>query len=175
MGHEAILEIRPQFKDIGSHDEFLIDKWNKKLKNNDDIYIIGDLTFKSEKPISWYLSYMKGKKHLIVGNHDGQWMRQVDDMSEYFESVDYIKTMRFEKKQLTFCHYPMLEWPGSRYVESGTSFLIHGHIHGTSSGNVFEYIQKNLPHALNAGVDVNNFEPVTFEELKENNARWYNR
>ena len=36
-----------------------------------------------------------------------------------------------------------------------------------------DYILKNQPHAFNAGVDINGFEPVTFEELKENNRRWY--
>lgn len=30
-------------------------------------------------------------------------------------------------------------------------------------------------HALNAGVDINGFQPVTFEELKNNCAIWYDR
>lgn len=173
LGHESILTVRTQFHDIEEHDSFLIEKWNKRVKKNDEVYILGDLSFRAPHPISHYLSRMKGRKHLIVGNHDGHWMRRVEDMAEYFESVDYLKIMKFEKKQITLCHYPMLEWPGSRYVESGTSFLIHGHIHGETDSVVYDHIRKYQPHALNAGVDINDFQPVTFEELKENNKKWY--
>lgn len=175
LGHEHILSTRQAFQCIEEHDAALIEKWNKKVKKNDHVYILGDLSYRSPHPISYYLSQMNGKKHLIVGNHDGYWMRRVEDMSIYFESVDYLKTMKFEKKQITLCHYPMIEWPGSRYVESGTSFLIHGHIHATKDPVVYGYIKKYQPHALNAGIDINGFEPVTFEELKHNNTLWYER
>lgn len=94
---------------------------------------------------------------------------------ECFESVDYLKTIKFDKKRISLCHYHMLEWPGSRYVESESSYLIHGRIHGTTDSEVFRHIKQYQPHALNAGVDINGFEPVTFDELKENNNRWYER
>ena len=175
LGHNNVLRICPMFQDIDEHDEALINKWNKKVKNNDDVYILGDLSFRSPHHISYYLSRMKGKKHLVVGNHDRYWMRHVEDMNVYFESVDYLKTIKIEKKLITLCHYPMLEWPRSRYMQSETSYLIHGHIHRNNDTEVYRYIKNNLPHALNAGVDINGFEPVAFDELKENNARWYGR
>ena len=175
LGHKSVLSIRPQFFDINEHDELLIQKWNRKVKMKDEVYILGDLSFRAENPISFYLSRLKGRKHLIIGNHDGHWMRHINDMKDYFESVDYLRTIKFEKKQITLCHYPMLEWPGSRYVESGTSFLIHGHIHNETNSEVYDYIKKCQPHALNAGVDINGFEPVTFEELRKNNKIWYDR
>lgn len=175
LGHESILSMRTQFKDIDEHDNFLIKKWNKKVKRKDEVYILGDLCFRSKVCVSDYVSQMNGKKHLIVGNHDGHWMRKVNNMSEYFETVTHLKTMKFEKKQITLCHYPMLEWPGSRYIESETSFLIHGHVHGERDSVIFDYIKRYQPHAFNAGVDINDFEPVTFEELKENNRKWYNQ
>lgn len=173
LGHKNILLSRQQFPNIEEHDEFLIRQWNKKVHKNDNVYILGDLSFRSEQPISYYLSRMKGRKHLIVGNHDSYWMKQVDEMSAYFETIEFLKTMKYEKKQITLCHYPMLEFPGSRYVEQESSYLIHGHIHARKDENVYGYIKRNQPHALNAGVDINGFEPVTFEELKENNYCWY--
>ena len=175
FGHIYILPSRRKFQSIDEHDDTLITKWNAKVKKNDDVYILGDLSFRSIYHISYYLSRMKGKKHLIVGNHDKYWMRNVEDMNDYFESWDYLKTIKYQKKQITLCHYPMLEWPGSRYVEAKSSYLIHGHIHGMTDPEVYGYIKKYQPHALNAGVDINGFEPVSFEELQENNHRWYGR
>ena len=175
LGHARILASRPQFATLEEHDDALIENWNRKVTDKDEVYILGDISFRGEKHISEYLSRMKGRKHLIVGNHDGFWMRHVEDLTAYFDSVDYLKIMKFEKKQITLCHYPLMEWSGSRHVNSGNSFLIHGHIHNTPQKHLFEYMKAYLPHALNAGVDVNHFEPVTFEELKENNRQWYGR
>ena len=175
LGHENILLSRGKFRDIEEHNMYLIDKWNAKVQRNDHVHILGDLSYRSPQHISYYLSQMKGKKHLIVGNHDNYWMKHVEDIGKYFETVDYLKTIKFDKKQVTLCHYPMLEWPGSRYGEAGKSYLIHGHIHGRVDSEVYGHIVKYQPHALNAGVDINNFEPVTFEELKINCESWYAR
>ena len=175
LGHERALSDRPEFRDIREHDEFLIEQWNKKVTKKDEIYILGDLSFRSPHPIEHYLSRMNGRKHLIIGNHDGYWMHHVADLSEHFESVEHLKIIKFEKKRITLCHYPMLEWPGSRYVESGSSFLIHGHIHGDTHSPAYRHIRYFQPHALNAGVDVNHFQPVTFAELQENTRIWYHR
>ena len=175
LGHNNVLPSRPRFKDIDEHDQFLIDRWNDKVSKNDDVYILGDLSYRSPHNISYYITRMKGKKHLIVGNHDNYWMKHVENMSEYFDSVDYLKVIKFEKKQITLCHYPMLEWSGSRYVDSQSSYLIHGHIHGLRDEEIYGHIKKYQPHALNAGVDINDFQPVTFEELKLNCDIWYNR
>ena len=114
---------------------------------------------------------------MIVGNHDHQWMKGIGDLHGFFESVSDLEVIRVDKKQITLCHYPLLEWNGSRRAknqDTSISWHIHGHIHN-SRGSVFEYIRTNLPCALNAGVDINGFEPVTFEELLENNNRWRER
>ena len=60
----------------------------------------------------------------------------------------------------------MLEWAGNRYGETVLSYLIHGHVHGTIDSEVYDHIKKYHPHALIAGVDINGYEPVTYEELK---------
>ena len=48
------------------------------------------------------------------------------------------------------------------------SYMIHGHIHNNTQTEFYPLIaaQKNI---LNAGVDINGFQPVTFDELIENN------
>ena len=55
-------------------------------------------------------------------------------------------------------------------MEHRLGFLIHGHIHNRISSDYRQlYIRHN---ALNAGVDINGFAPVTFDELLENNLRF---
>lgn len=182
LGHKnALLSCNRPFQDVEEMNCRLIENWNKKVQDEDEVYILGDLSFRSDKHIGYYLNQMKGKKYLIQGNHDFGWQKNVEDLNAYFEKVTHMDVVNFmvggKKYLCTLTHYPMLEWNRSRYAqhqEDSTSWLIHGHIHN-SRGEIYEYIKQNQPCALNAGVDINGYEPVTFEELLRNNNIWYER
>lgn len=100
FGHNTVLKFdnRP-FKDIDEMDRVLIDNWNSRITKNDQVYILGDLALHNEKPYSWYLSQLKGQKHLIVGNHDRKLLKDSEAM-QYFVSVDYYLELTDEKKRL---------------------------------------------------------------------------
>ena len=46
--------------------------------------------------------------------------------------------------------------------------MIYGHIHNNTGGSYWPLLHQ-MDQALNAGVDVNRFMPVIFEEMVENN------
>ncbi len=170
LGHKNIIGLanRP-FSSVERMDELLLYNWNKKVKGNDTVYILGDLICKSDNP-ERYLSKLKGKKVLIVGNHDNGWLENIDRSN--FLKIEPLIEQSLENRMITMCHYPMLEWRASRKELSCTKlgYLIHGHIHQRFERRYLDLFLS--PNALNAGVDVNNFEPVTFSELEENNARF---
>lgn len=51
------------------------------------------------------------------------------------------------------------------------SYMIHGHIHNDTRADFWPLIASR-DNVLNAGVDINGFQPVTFDELLENNRRF---
>ena len=79
LGHAEIVGMskRP-FSSVEEMDEALIENWNSRVHKNDDVYILGDLIYKSARPPEEYLSRLRGKKHLIFGNHDLSWKEDVD-------------------------------------------------------------------------------------------------
>lgn len=162
FGHSAIIKLcdRP-FENLDEMDMFMVDMWNSKVSGNDTVYIIGDLFFKHKNPES-ILRQIKGKKKLIIGNHDGSWLNKVN-VSKYFVSVDSFKEVSDGKRNLVLCHYPLMSWKHEH-----KSYMVHGHIHNNTSAAYWPLI-KNNPHILNAGVDVNGFWPVTFDEMLINN------
>ncbi len=167
FGHANILKLsnRP-FQTIEEMDEALIANWNSRVKGNDTVYILGDLIHKSQEPEK-YLRRLKGKKVLIIGNHDKTWLKKIA-ATKYFTTVTPFLELNVLNKNITLCHYPMLEWNGSRKIGSKKlGYLIHGHVHNRVSETYLPLY--NTPNALNAGVDVNGFKPVTLEELIENN------
>ena len=70
------------------------------------------------------------------------------------------------KRSLTLCHYPMLSWKHAK-----RSYMIHGHIHNDTRADFWPLIAAR-ENVLNAGVDINSFKPVTFDELLENNRHF---
>ena len=165
FGHGNVIRFcgRP-FPSAGEMDEALIQNWNARVTGNDTVYILGDLFFRSADAEE-VLRRLKGKKRLIVGNHDSSWMTKFD-YSRYFLSVDKFLETSDGKRSLTLCHYPLLTWKHAQ-----RSYMIHGHIHNDTSADYWPLLaaRDNVP---NAGVDINAFRPVSFDELLENNRRF---
>ena len=162
FGHFNIIRLcsRP-FGTVEEMDEALLSKWNGKVKADDTVYILGDLFFRAAK-VEPILKTLNGRKHLIVGNHDHTWMKRVA-ASDYFASVQTLKEVEIDGRVLTLCHYPMLSYPQAR-----RGYMVYGHIHNNVRDDYWPLIARRS-RMLNAGADVNNFEPVTFDELVENN------
>lgn len=176
FGCKHILNDRKQFRDIEMMDSYIISRWNEEVDDSDEIYILGDLFDVSvDKFVNMsYLDKLNGRKHLIIGNHDLHWLDDID-IRKYFESIDWMKILEIDNKMITLCHFPMLEWIDShRNTGEGSSLLLYGHTHDTMPENVYDYLKESYPYALNVGVDINNFVPVTFEVCRKNNYCFFN-
>ncbi len=124
--------------------------------------ILGDMCYRSEYSPAWYLKQLKGKKHLIQGNHDGVLLKDSEAMG-CMDSVDKMLFVQDSGERIVLCHFPIAEWNG---FHKG-AYHIYGHIHNRKDG-VYQYM-RTLERALNAGCMLNGYEPVTFRELIENN------
>ena len=161
LGHANIIKLcqRP-FADVAEMNAALIANWNARITNGDTVYICGDLMFRSATDPELFLKSLRGKKHLILGNHDGSWTKKVP-LSQYFESIENLMIINNGKHKITLCHYPMMSFEGK--------YLIHGHIHNNQNDTYWPLLRM-MDNALNASVEINSYAPVTFEELVENNA-----
>ena len=166
MGHKNVLKFddRP-FQSVEEMNETLIVNWNKKVTDEDDVWILGDFCYRSEKDPSFYLKQLKGKKHLIIGNHDKVTVN-TDSALNYFDSVERLKHIKDREYNVILCHFPLADWN----AKHRGSYHVYGHIHNNKD-EVYEFM-KQQERALNAGCMINNYEPVTLEELLENNRRF---
>jgi len=167
FGHANIIKHcnRP-FDTVSEMDEYLLAEWNNRVTTNDTVYILGDRFFRNAVSASDYLCKLHGKKHLIKGNHDKDWMKKTN-LEKHFQSVSNMIEFSDGSHKITLCHYPLMTWNG---IAKG-SYHIHGHIHNNVDAAYFQLL-KSMPNALNAGVDINHFRPVTFAELVKNNQEF---
>lgn len=160
FGHSNVIRLnnRP-FKTVEEMNQFMINAWNSKVTDEDTVYILGDVSYRSEVDVVKLLKGLKGKKVLIVGNHDKKNLKN-PAFRKCFEEICDMKTIILNNVRVVMCHYPLAEWDGY-YREA---YHVHGHIHNNTGIRAYEIV-KSEPRALNAGVDIIGFAPATFEEL----------
>ena len=169
FGHANVIRYdHSPFADTEEMDHCLIRLWNSRVSKDDEVYIIGDFCYKAEKTPDWYLRQLKGHKHLIVGNHDKVTL-DCEAAAKYLESVDKMLHVSDGDKQICLCHYPLAEL----YKSGHGSWHIYGHIHG-STDETYQFI-KTRERALNAAACINNYTPVSINELIRNNEAFWNQ
>lgn len=166
LGHRRVIEMdsRP-FETIEQMDETIMARWNERVTEEDDVYIVGDFAYRNAYTASWYLRRLKGRKHLIIGNHDYNTLQDEKALA-CFASVEKMLRITDGDRTVLLCHYPIAEWYGKRYG----GYHVYGHLH-VRRDEVFEFMSR-FDRALNAGCMLNGYRPATLDELIENNLRF---
>ncbi|MEA4966056.1 MAG: metallophosphoesterase [Oscillospiraceae bacterium] len=151
------------FSGIAEMDEALVRNWNQTVGPEDTVYVVGDLGYNGGFVPCDILERLRGRLHLIRGNHDTPFA-DAPLLYRYFETVTDFNEIDDGGTHVLLCHYPIL------YTKRG--YMVHGHLHNARN-EIFETL-KRFPHVLNCGVDVNFYRPVTLQELIAHNRRYYN-
>ncbi len=167
FGHSNVIRFdnRP-FKSIQEMDKTIIDNWNSRVTDKDNVYILGDFSWYGEIDTLRILDMLNGHKILIKGNHDRispKIARKCDKICDYLE-------IRDEGEKVILSHYPMISWNG----KFRDSVHLYGHVHNTKEWDICEKIKKelkssqNLPiRMFNAGcmLDYMGYTPRTLAEI----------
>lgn len=163
LGHQNVISHsnRP-FASAQQMEEEIIKKWNRKVQPLDTVYMLGDITWGwNSNKIKEVLDRMNGIKYLIYGNHDKLGPHQKSNC--WVEIVPY-KEINIGDDFIIMSHYPIAEW---NCCWRG-SIHLYGHCHGKF--NLADFT-KLMPHGntkcMDIGVDTNNYEPYSWEEIKE--------
>jgi calcineurin-like phosphoesterase family protein len=172
------------FADLEEMHAHILERWNNKVTDGDDVYILGDLAMRgTHEDLEGYVSKLKGRKILIKGNHDdlsdSRYRRLCDYVCDYNEVTDKIGG---DSAKLVLSHYPILMWNGQRRG----SILLYGHVHNSNDEFVFqeslaqfnkevrENCSSGAPEmkAYNVGCMISymDYEPRSLEEIVERSS-----
>lgn len=154
-GHANIIKhSKRPFRDVAEMDEAMIRNWNAVVRPGDLVYHLGDFAFCEANRATWIASRLAGQKYLVFGNHDKHLRKDKAFLAQWIWARDYAE-IKVGDQKINLMHYAMLVWNGSHRG----AWQLFGHSHGSI---------KDDPHALrlDVGVDVWNFEPVSFENLR---------
>lgn len=128
--HKNIIQYcgRPYSDEYEMNDD-IVDKWNACVTDDDRVIVVGDLTaglFDRKDSLAEIITRLRGKKELVVGNHDHcskKWYRDAG-----FKSV----VNHFCESRMLFVHKPATEFNEKsvrlRAIHK-PGLVVHGHIH----------------------------------------------
>lgn len=146
FGHESILKhCKRPFSSVKEMDDFIITKWNEKVEKQDHIYILGDFAFNNHLK---YINALRGKKHLIIGNHDSM---NKECLNRFVSASDY-KQIKYGGRFFELTHCPMRSW--------NDCYRGNIHLFGHCHGRIKTY---NL--SFDVGIDTNGCDIYNMEEV----------
>lgn len=140
LSHKNIAKFRPFVKDAEDNTRFLVDLWNQRIKKQDVVYCLGDMSF--DKNGLDVLGNLKGRKILIRGNHCD--LVSIHDLTNVFEEV--YGMLKYKGMWLTHC-------PIHPDEIRGRKGNLYGHTHNHHIMKGWGPFKKLHPKYLNCCVD----------------------
>lgn len=151
FGHENILKFRDgktnelvrNFSDVHDMNEYMVDRWNKMVNDDDIVYHLGDVYFDRGHEV---LPRLKGRKRLILGNHDNA---KSPYLQQHFQKI--LMWRMFPEFNCLLTHVPVHE---STLFK--VQYNLHGHIHQNASPS---------DRHINCSVEVQDYMPRLLQDL----------
>lgn len=175
FGHVNCLgfDNRP-FTNIEDHDKTLIENWNNTVDIDDDVYILGDISWYNTTRTIEIFSQLNGNKHLIIGNHDGKLLKSRELRALFVEIRDYKEITLDNGKGIVLSHYPIVCFKNHFYGW----YHLYGHVHVSFEENMVQNFKHQMTALYDKPLNMWNvgcmkeymqYTPRTLEEIIKSN------
>ncbi len=176
---------RRGFSNAEEMNEYMIQKWNGKVRKKDEVVIIGDFSWGKAEQTNEVLSRLNGKLVLIKGNHD-YFVKRKEAKLDRFVWIKPYDVISDNRRSVVLCHYPIMCYNGQyRLDKNGNpkTYMLYGHVHDTQDQRLIEQFQEitrktsvinaqgqiqQIPcNMINCFCMYSDYEPLTLDEWIE--------
>ncbi|MDO5422393.1 MAG: metallophosphoesterase family protein [Eubacteriales bacterium] len=169
--------------------QYMLQKWNQKVRPQDEVVILGDLSWGKAEETNELLKKLHGKLYLIQGNHDRFLKNNAYDAARFVWIKPY-EELHDQKRKVVLCHYPILCYNGQYRLDAQgnpKTYMLYGHVHDTIDQRLLETFQqitretqrtgfdgetRPIPcHMINCFCKYSDYEPLTLDEWIENDRK----
>lgn len=171
FGHKNCMAFdNREFPSIEAHDEELIRRWNNVVGYEDDVWILGDVSWYNATKTNAILDRLNGNLHLCIGNHDKKLLRNQDFRNKFVEITHYKEIDLEGDKGVVLSHYPIPCYNKHYYGW----YHLYGHVHNSFEWNMMKQVQyemrtlydkKSDMYNVGCMIDYMDFTPRTLEEI----------
>ena len=160
--HKSFIYEPRGFHSVEEMNSAIEKNWNELMSDDDDVYILGDLIFKGESnsldDAMTIVRRLKGKKHLILGNHDGSMKIELYRKESSIVEIVNAKYLWYKSHQYYLSHFPSITV--DMEVEKPNDWIVNffGHTHKK------EKFYNGLPFMYNVSLDAHDNRPVSIDE-----------
>ena len=170
------------FENVEKMNDYMVEKWNTRVRNNDDVVILGDLSWGKAKETNELLERLNGRLYLIEGNHD-RFLKNKEYNAGRFVWIKPYEELKDDKRKVVLCHYPIMCYKGQYHVDENGNpkvYMLHGHVHDTMDQRLLEQFQEitresqvegrdgrkhNIPcNLINCFCMYSDYTPLTLDE-----------
>lgn len=150
------------FNSINEHDQTIINNWNNIVNDNDDVYILGDLMLGNIEFAIKELSQLKGKIHIIIGNHDtNNYINKYKLLLKNVVDINYVVILKYNGFKFYLSHYPTITTTliTCKDLLSQNLINLYGHTHQKNN-----FYKDNL-FMYHVGLDSHDNKLISIDEI----------
>lgn len=149
------------FDSVEEMNESLIFNWNELIDPEDEIYVLGDLMMNDISKGAECWKRLKGKKYVILGNHDSNARIRLYRELPNTEISGYALPYRYKKYDFFLSHYPTITYNYDTDEPLSVQVIdLCGHTH---TRDRFSDMDKGLIYHVE--VDAHDNRPVSIDSI----------
>lgn len=107
--HDREFMFNPRgFDSIDDHDKTIINNWNAVVKDDDQVYVLGDLMLNDNEKGIALIRQLKGKIHIVLGNHDTDNRVALFKAAANVVEIVYATIIKYKGYVFYLSHYPTI-------------------------------------------------------------------
>ena len=144
-----------------ANSQAIVGNHNAMVKDEDDVYVLGDLMLGDNEYGLQMIKSLKGKLHIILGNHDTDTRIKLYEQLPNVVEITYAKVIKIGKQHYYLSHYPTMTANYDDKPYHNHMINLYGHTHQQTN------FYNNNPFMYHVGVDSHDCYPVSIEQINE--------
>lgn len=158
------------YKNVDEMNEGIIKEWNQRTNEEDIVFVIGDIGFGYKHILGKQIKSLRGKKHLILGNHDKNGKIKHETYEDCFQSFTIFQVVNDKGLNILLIHdiENMANIVNPKILR-GIDLILCGHVHRKwFKTNIIWNYKKDIGEieALNVSIELLQY-PRTIKEILE--------
>ena len=147
------------FSSVGEMNYAIVSKWNDVVQYDDDVYLLGDVMLNDNVEGLRLLNCLKGRIHIVVGNHDT--LARIELFKKQPNVVEVAAALYLHYRGYHFycTHYPCLTGNLEKEALQKTTCNLYGHTHQITN------FYRDTPFMYHVGVDSHDCAPVLLDDV----------
>lgn len=145
------------FESAQAMNEYMLSQWNRRVGKNDEVVILGDLSWGKPKETNDLLEQLRGRLYLIEGNHD-RFLKNKEFNAGRFVWIKPYEELRDNNRKVILCHYPIMCYNGQYQLDKQgrpRAYMLYGHVHDTFDQRLLEQYQRITANSIIEQLDGN--------------------